>query len=57
MVWDSLMNYDRIERKRSLKDLARAPDMAYMKTFSKNLVYNTLLVVTWMIMPKMGNVS
>ena len=36
VVWDSLMNYDRIEWKRSLKDLARAPDMAYMKTFSQN---------------------
>lgn len=39
VVWDSLMNYDRIEWQRSLKELARAPDMAYMKIFSKNLIF------------------
>ena len=29
VVWDSLMDYDRIEWQRTLKGLAKAPDVAY----------------------------
>ena len=66
VVWDALQDYGRIEWKRTLLDLEKAPDIAYqdvLKEFDsiwgvKGLIMTrNNLVVTWKVRPHMGIIS
>ena len=66
VVWDTLHDYNRIEWKRTLSDLEKAPDMAYQDILNEFdstwgvkglIVTKSNLVVTWKVRPQMGIIS
>lgn len=65
-IWDVLQDYSRIEWKRTLLDLEKAPDVAYQDILEELdliwggkglIVTRSNLVVTWKVGPQMGIIS
>lgn len=65
-MWDSLLDYGRLEWQRTLTDSEKVPEVAYQDVLNEFdsiwrvkglIVTHSIIVITWKVQPHMGIIS